>query len=53
MHENRVVHRDLNPKNIFLTKSGDLKIGDLGLTCRLNELTISNSMMGIILLNTY
>lgn len=30
IHDKNVMHRDLNPKNIFLTHSGIIKIGDFG-----------------------
>ncbi|KAF9380923.1 cyclin-dependent serine/threonine protein kinase, partial [Podila verticillata] len=30
-HEHRVLHRDLKPQNLFISKKGDLKLGDFGL----------------------
>ncbi|KAL1932575.1 hypothetical protein VTP01DRAFT_8253 [Rhizomucor pusillus] len=30
-HENRVLHRDLKPQNLLITKRGELKLGDFGL----------------------
>jgi serine/threonine protein kinase len=31
IHREGLIHRDLKPKNIFFTYTGDIKIGDLGL----------------------
>ncbi|KAG1312014.1 hypothetical protein G6F64_003362 [Rhizopus arrhizus] len=30
-HENRVLHRDLKPQNLLISKHGELKLGDFGL----------------------
>ena len=31
MHDNKVLHRDIKPQNIFINNNGDVKIADLGL----------------------
>lgn len=31
IHQTGIIHRDINPNNIFIDKSGILKIGDFGL----------------------
>jgi negative regulator of PHO system len=30
-HDNRVLHRDLKPQNLLISRRGELKIGDFGL----------------------
>ena len=32
MHENRILHRDIKPDNIFLGYEGKIKIGDFGIS---------------------
>ena len=36
MHENKILHRDLKPDNIFLGNSGKLKLGDFGISRMFN-----------------
>ena len=35
LHNNKLVHRDLKPGNIFMNSFEDVKIGDLGLVQKL------------------
>ncbi|CAN9510925.1 unnamed protein product [Ophioblennius macclurei] len=37
IHDQRVLHRDLKSKNIFLTDDGTIKLGDFGSACVLNS----------------
>ena len=37
IHDRKVIHRDLKGQNIFLTKSGFVKIGDLGIAKVLSQ----------------
>ncbi|XP_023681810.1 serine/threonine-protein kinase Nek3 isoform X2 [Paramormyrops kingsleyae] len=37
IHDQRVLHRDLKSKNIFLTSDGAVKLGDFGSSCVLNS----------------
>ncbi|XP_006879669.1 PREDICTED: serine/threonine-protein kinase Nek3 [Elephantulus edwardii] len=37
IHRKRVLHRDIKSKNIFLTQTGKLKLGDFGSACLLSN----------------
>ena len=39
LHKKKIIHRDIKPDNIFLTKNGLIKIGDLGLVKIYNSIT--------------
>jgi serine/threonine protein kinase len=36
-HSKRIIHRDIKPKNIMITKDGTVKVTDLGIARRLRE----------------
>jgi serine/threonine protein kinase len=45
LHEKKVLHRDLNPRNILVRRDGSLMVADFGLS-KTQEISISGSNLG-------
>ncbi|CAG9784623.1 unnamed protein product [Diatraea saccharalis] len=37
LHENNIIHRNVRCSNILITKDGEVKLTDFGLSCKLND----------------
>ncbi|EDV23200.1 uncharacterized protein TRIADDRAFT_27942 [Trichoplax adhaerens] len=47
MHDRRIMHRDIKPANIFMTTSGAVKVGDLGLGRSFSfKTTVAHTLVG-------
>ena len=47
VHHHKVIHRDIKPQNIFLTKNGIIKLGDFGVSKQLRtKWELAKTLMG-------
>ena len=49
LHKKKIIHRDIKPQNIFLTKDNNIKIGDFGISKTLcNKFDLAKTAIGTL-----
>ncbi|MBR5337460.1 MAG: Stk1 family PASTA domain-containing Ser/Thr kinase [Lachnospiraceae bacterium] len=47
-HNNKIIHRDIKPQNIIISRDGKVKVTDFGIARAVTSNTISSSVMGSV-----
>ena len=47
-HENHIIHRDIKPQNIIVSRNGNLKVTDFGIAKAATSTTLTSGAMGSV-----